>query len=107
MDQENDKLYTPTYVKAQQEYFPGFGKKELKYTAVMSIFVVLLAIILWIIKKDIAVVILTIMIGVIGSIIVNTKNEAELSMVYFVGLFFRYMREQQLFLYEYKDEWKI
>ena len=28
-EREKEDLYIPTYVTAQHEYFPGFGKKEL------------------------------------------------------------------------------
>ena len=36
---EKEDLYIPTYVTAQHEYFPGFGKKELYLTILMSAFV--------------------------------------------------------------------
>lgn len=104
---EKEPLYNPIYIKAEPEYFPGFGKKELHKTAVMIGIVVFFSIILWIILGDIAVSVLTIMIGVTGSIIVNTKNEANLSIVTFIGLFIRYMKQQQRFFYKYQDEWKI
>lgn len=104
---ETDNLYNPIYIKAEPEYFPGFGKKEFQKTAIMVAIVVFFSIILWIISKDIAKVVLVVMIGVTGSVILNTKNEANLSMITFIGLFIRYMKEQQRFFYKYQDEWKI
>lgn len=39
-EREKEDLYIPTYVTAQHEYFPGFGKKELYLTILMSAFVI-------------------------------------------------------------------
>lgn len=103
---EDAELYIPQ-IKVKSEYFPGFGRKELKNTSIMSIVVVFFSIILYLSGADIAAIMLTVMLGVIASITLNTKNDAELSMVTFVGLFIRYLREQQQFLYRYQDEWKI
>ena len=61
-EREKEDLYIPTYVTAQHEYFPGFGKKELYLTILMSAFVL---------------------------------------------LFIAYLKEQQVYLYKYKDEWKV
>ena len=44
-EREKEDLYIPTYVTAQHEYFPGFGKKELYLTILMSAFVIVFSII--------------------------------------------------------------
>lgn len=36
-EREKEDLYIPTYVTAQHEYFPGFGKKEL-YLTILSVY---------------------------------------------------------------------
>ena len=43
-EREKEDLYIPTYVTAQHEYFPGFGKKELYLTILMSAFVIVFSI---------------------------------------------------------------
>ncbi|MDO4557071.1 MAG: hypothetical protein Q4B70_18325 [Lachnospiraceae bacterium] len=105
MEETREKLYTPSYVKAEAEYFPGFGKKELRLSLLMSSFVVGIGMILWVITGDLAMVVLAVLIGVAGTIIVNTKNAANLSMVTFVVLMIYFLKEQQRFLYHYMDEW--
>ena len=65
-EREKEDLYIPTYVRAQHEYFPGFGKKELYLTILMSAFVIVFSIILYGISRDLSIVVLTIMIGITG-----------------------------------------
>lgn len=103
---EKDKLHTPTYVKAEQEYFPGYGKKEFHRSLLMGILVIIFLIIIWLLLRDAAVVVLAGMIGITGIIIINTKNEANLSIVTYVCLLFRYLKEQQTYMYRYQDKWK-
>lgn len=103
---ETEKLYNPIYVKADPEYFPGFGKKELNRSLYMGIFLIIFAIILWLILSDLGVVVLTVIIGITGIIIINTKNEANLSIVTYLCLVFYYLKEQQRYMYKYQDEWK-
>lgn len=104
MDQT--KLYIPAYVKAEAEYFSGFGKKELQTSVFMGIFVIFFSVIVWIFLADMAAVVLLIIVGGSAVIIINTKNEANLSVVSFVGLMMRYLKEQQRYRYRYLDEWK-
>lgn len=106
MEEQREKLYVPSYVKAQAEYFPGFGKKELRISIFMSLFVLGASVIAYIITGDLAIVILMVLVGVTATIIVNTKNEANLSVVMFVMLALNYLKEQQRYLYQYISEWK-
>ena len=96
-EREKEDLYIPTYVTAQHEYFPGFGKKELYLTILM----------LYGISRDLSIVVLTIMIGITACIGFNTRLEGNISMRAFVLLFIAYLKEQQVYLYKYKDEWKV
>lgn len=106
-EREKEDLYIPTYVTAQYEYFPGFGKKELYLTILMSAFVIVFSIILYGISRDLSIVVLTIMIGITACIGFNTRLEGNISMRAFVLLFIAYLKEQQVYLYKYKDEWKV
>lgn len=102
---EKDKLYIPSYVKAEEEYLPGFGKKELHIAAVMSIVVVFFSVTFWMVTKDMALVVLTFFIGVSGAVMINVKTETNLSMVGFIVLMVVFCKEQQRFLYRYEKEW--
>ena len=95
---EKEDLYIPTYVTAQHEYFPGFGKKELYLTILMSAFVIVFSIILYGISRDLSIVVLTIMIGITACIGFNTRLEGNISMRAFVLLFIAYLKEQQVYL---------
>ena len=106
-EREKGDLYIPTYVTAQHEYFPGFGKKELYLTILMSAFVIVFSIILYGISRDLSIVVITIMIGITACIGFNTRLEGNISMRAFVLLFIAYLKEQQVYLYKYKDEWKV
>lgn len=102
----NQKLYIPSYVKAKQEYFPGFGKKELRITVFMSVFVLAFSVILWGLFQDMGAVVLSILIGISCAIGMNTRLEGNISIRTFIILFIYYMQEQQVFLYRYKNEWR-
>ena len=93
-EREKEDLYIPTYVTAQHEYFPGFGKKELYLTILMSAFVIVFSIILYGISRDLSIVVLTIMIGITACIGFNTRLEGNISMRAFVLLFIAYLKEQ-------------
>ncbi len=56
---------------------------------------------------DLSIVVLTIMIGITACIGFNTRLEGNISMRAFVLLFIAYLKEQQVYLYKYKDEWKV
>ena len=83
-EQREGKLYVP-YVKARKEYFPGFGQEELHSSILL---------------------VLTILIGVVGSIMMCTKSEANVSVVDFIKSMIRFYRSQQKFLYQYQNEWE-
>lgn len=105
-EREKEDLYIPTYVTAQHEYFP-IWEKELYLTILMSAFVIVFSIILYGISRDLSIVVLTIMIGITACIGFNTRLEGNISMRAFVLLFIAYLKEQQVYLYKYKDEWKV
>ena len=108
MEQKNQgDLYIPAYVTAKHEYFPGFGKKELYITIFMSAFIIFFSIIIYGIVRDLSIPILTVLIGVPACAGFNTRVEGNISMRLFIMLFIAYLKEQQIYLYRYIDEWKV
>lgn len=108
MEQKNKgDLYIPTYVTARHEYFPGFGKKELYITIFMATFIIFFSIIIYGIVGDLSIPILTILIGIPACAGFNTRMEGNISMRTFILLFITYLKEQQIYLYRYMDEWKV
>lgn len=105
MEEKKEKLYIPSYVKAEQEYLPGFGKKELHISAVMSIVIVFFSVTFWIFTRDMTIAVLTFLVGVSGAVMINRKTETNLSVVGFIVLMIIFFKEQQRFLYRYEKEW--
>lgn len=104
-EQREGKLYVP-YVKARKEYFPGFGQEELHSSIFLIMFIIIGAAIAYMVYPDPAVVVLTILIGVVGSIMMCTKSEANVSVIDFIKSMIRFYRSQQKFLYQYQNEWE-
>lgn len=104
-EQREGKLYVP-YVKARKEYFPGFGQEELHTTIILTMVIIIVAAIAYMICPDPAIVVLTILIGVVGSIMMCTKSEANVSVVDFMKSMIRFYKTQQRFLYRYQNEWE-
>lgn len=103
---DNEKLYNPTYIKAEKEYIPGVGRKELMLIGIFVTAVLIISIIMYQIKGDLASTMLFFMIGVAVSFFLNVKNEANLSVLMFIFFMFQYVKEQQIFMYKYQKEWE-
>lgn len=86
--------------------FLDLGKRIISHNPYVSI-CNCFSIILYGISQDLSIVVLTIMIGITACIGFNTRLEGNISMRAFVLLFIAYLKEQQVYLYKYKDEWKV
>lgn len=82
-------LYIPTGGKAQNEFFNGFGRRELLQSAVGSLL-------------GGAVAALT---GIFGSVMMCTKDQNNQSVVDQIGNIVRFGRSQQIYPYRMLDEW--
>lgn len=105
MEEQKEKLYIPSYIKAESEYIPGFGKKELRITLMMAAVILFVSVTVWMLKKDMTTAVLIFLIGVSGAVMMNRKTGTNLSMVGFIELMILFCREQQKFLYRYEKEW--
>ncbi|MCI9126890.1 MAG: hypothetical protein HFG28_06810 [Eubacterium sp.] len=103
---DNEKLYNPIYIKAEKEYIPGVGRKELMLIAIFVTAVFIISFIMYQIKGNLASTMLFFMIGVAVSFFLNVKNEANLSVLMFIFFMFKYVKEQQMFMYKYQKEWE-
>ena len=81
-------LYIPTGVKAENELFNGFGKRELLQSTIGSLFGGAIA-------------------GpaFFGSVMMCTKDQNNQSVVDQIGNMVRFWRSQQIFPYRMIDEW--
>jgi hypothetical protein len=105
LEQENQTLYIPMGVKPENEIFSGFGKKQLIQSVIGSFGAGVVSFVSWIIAKNVATPIVILLVGVIGSVMMTTKDHSNLSVVDQVIHMVKFYRRQKIFPYRYGDEW--
>ena len=98
-------LYIPTGVKAENELFNGFGKRELLQSTISSLFGGAIAALLWLIAGNVALTVVAVLSGIFGSVMMCTKDQNNQSVVDQIGNMVRFWRSQQIFPYRMIDEW--
>ena len=98
-------LYIPTGVKAQNELFNGFGRRELLQSAVGSLFGGGVAALLWLVSGNVALTVVAALTGSFGSVMMCTKDQNNQSVVDQIGNIVRFGRSQQIYPYRMLDEW--
>ena len=103
----DDKLYIPMGVKPESEIFSGFGKKQLMQAIIGSLAAGGAAALLWLFSGSVTTTVITVLAGIIGSVMAVTKDQSNLSVVDQVQNMVRFMRSQKFFPYRYGDEWRV
>ncbi len=98
-------LYIPTGVKAQNELFNGFGKRELMQSTVGSLLGGVAAMLFWLVSGNVALTVVAALTGIFGSVMMCTKDQSNQSVVDQVGNMIRFNRSQQIYPYRMMDEW--
>ncbi|WP_324824857.1 hypothetical protein [Sinanaerobacter sp. ZZT-01] len=98
-------LYIPTGVKAENELFNGFGRRELMQSVVGSLFGGAVAALLWLIAGNVALTVVAVLSGIFGSVMMCTKDQNNQSVVDQIGDMLRFRRSQQIYPYRMQDEW--
>jgi hypothetical protein len=98
-------LYIPTGVKAENELFNGFGRRELLQSVIGSLFGGAVAALLWLIAGNVALTVVTVLSGIFGSVMMCTKDQNNQSVVDQIGNMARFWRSQQIYPYRMMDEW--
>ena len=98
-------LYIPTGVKAQNELFNGFGRRELLQSAVGSLLGGALAALLWLVSGNVALTVVAALTGIFGSVMMCTRDQNNQSVVDQIGNMVRIYRRQQIYHYSMMDEW--
>ncbi len=104
---EETTLYIPTGVKAENELFNGFGRRELFQSIVGSLFGGAFAAVLWLLFQNVAATVIAVLTGIFGSVMMCTKDQNNQSVVDQIGNMLRFQRDQQRYPYRYLDEWGI
>ena len=98
-------LYIPTGVKADNELFNGFGKRELLQSVVGSLLGGVVAALLWLIAGNVALTVVAVLSGIFGSVMMCTKDQNNQSVVDQIGNMTRFWRSQQIYPYRMLNEW--
>ncbi|MGC6175125.1 hypothetical protein [Lacrimispora sp. 38-1] len=98
-------LYIPTGVKAENELFNGFGKRELFQSVIGSLFGGAVAAFLWLIAGNVALTVVAALSGIFGSVMMCTKDQNNQSVVDQIRDMIRFQRSQQIYPYRMQEEW--
>lgn len=100
-------LYIPTGVKAENELFNGFGRRELLQSVVGSLFGGALSALLWLLAGNVALTVVAVLSGIFGSVMMCTKDQNNQSVVDQIGNMVRFWKSQQIYPYRMMDEWDV
>ena len=99
-------LYIPMGVKTENEFFSGFGKKELFQAMVGTVFALIVSLFIYLISGNIAYTMISILSGIAGSVIMVTKDQYNMSVVTQVANLIRFSKSQRIYPYVYGNEWE-
>lgn len=102
---EDTSLYIPTGVKAENELFDGFGRRELLQSGVGSLAGGGVAAVLWCLSGNVALTVVAVLTAIFGSVMMCTKDQNNQSVVDQLGNMLRFWRSQQIYPYRMLDEW--
>lgn len=104
---EDDKLYIPMGVKTEVEIFPGFGKKQLLQSVIGSLGTGAVSFFVWLLSQNVTFTVIGILTGIVGSVMMTTKDQTNLSVVDQLQNMVRFARSQKYYPYRYGDEWRL
>jgi len=107
LEEEKDQLYIPMGVKTENELFSGFGRKQLFQSIIGSVGFGLTGLLIWAVSDNVTMTVICILTGIIGSVMMTTKDQSNLSVVDQVANMIRFAKSQKYYPYRYLDEWRM
>jgi hypothetical protein len=104
---ENNTLYIPMGVKTENEFFTGFGRKELLQAAAGAVFAAGVSLIIFLVSGNVTHAMIGILSGVAGSVMMTAKDQYNMSVVTQVANLIRFSRGQKVYPYVYGKEWEV
>ena len=101
--EKDNKLYIPLGVRSDREIFSGFGRRQLLHAIIGTVCFAAIALLVYFLSKNIAFVLIVFMFGVVGSVMMSTKDQSNLSVVDQVQNIIRFMKGQKFYPYRYKN----
>ena len=103
---DSEKLYIPYGLSVEQTYFTGFGKTELRQFIIGVIIFGAIGALLSLVTGKIYALIVTLIIGIAGSIMMTRKDpNTRISVAGQVCLLVRFAKTQKHYKYVYKSKW--
>jgi hypothetical protein len=94
-------------VKTENEFFTGFGKKELFQAAIGAVFAVIVSLFIHLASGNIAYTMVGVLSGVAGSVVMTVKDQYNMSVVSQAANLVRFARSQKVYPYVYGKEWEV
>jgi hypothetical protein len=94
-------------VKTENEFFPGFGKKEMLQALIGAVFGGVIALIVYLVSGNVAYTMIAALSGIAGSVMMVTKDQFNMSVVSQVGNLVRFSKSQKVYPYTYGAEWEV
>lgn len=104
---EDEKLYIPMGVKTEVEIFQGFGKKQLLQSVIGSLGAGAVSAFVWLFTQNVTFTVIGILTGIVGSVMMTTKDQTNLSVVDQLQHMLRFAKSQKIYPYRYGDEWRL
>lgn len=104
---EDDKLYIPMGVKTEVEIFSGFGKKQLLQSVIGSLGAGAVSVFVWLLSQSVTFTVIGVLSGIVGSVMMTTKDQTNLSVVDQLQNMVRFAKSQKYYPYKYGDEWRL
>ena len=104
---DNNTLYIPMGVKTENEFFNGFGKKELLQAIVGTVFGIAVSLLFYLLSGNIAYTMIGVLSGIAGSVMMVTKDQYNMSVVTQVANLISFSRSQKIYPYVYGKEWEV
>lgn len=102
---EGWELYIPSGVRAENELFNGFGRRELLQSMMGSFMGGVIAAIVWMCMGNVALTVVIVLSGIFGSVMMCARDQNNLSVVDQVGNMIRFAKSQQIYPYRALSEW--
>jgi len=94
-------------VKTENEFFSGFGKKELLQAAAGTAFALAISLVIFFISGNVTYTMVGILSGAAGSVMMTAKDVYNMSVVTQAANLIRFARGQKIYPYVYGPEWEV
>ena len=105
-DDQHVLFYIPIGINTRIDYFPGFGKDELKQAMVGIVLGGIASLAVFLFSSLMIWTLITAFTSLAGSILVTTKNNINISVVDYVNFAMKFSKEKKTYPYRQLKEWQ-